>query len=81
MYTKIRARVKIGHLLFNWIKDSCGTNQGGPLSPSMFRKMLNDIFRDFLRIQQGIVLSEDEILVHILWADDLILLSDTIAGL
>jgi hypothetical protein len=47
----------------------------------MFRKMLNDIFRDFLRIQQGIVLSEDEILVHILWADDLILLSDTIAGL
>ena len=80
MYSKIKARIKVGNRLFQWIYDECGTNQGGPMSPTMFRKMLHDL-RTFLTVHCGIVLNDEEILVHILWADDLILMSDSAKGL
>ena len=79
MYSKIKAIVKVKNRLFDWIKDYCGTNQGGPLSPNMFRFILADL-REFLNTEFGIVL-DDEILAHLLWADDLVLMSDSHAGL
>jgi hypothetical protein len=80
MYTKIKARVKINGSLYDWIDDMCGTNQGGPLSPNMFRNMLSDL-KDYFKVNHGIVISEEEILTHILWADDLAIVSDSEAGL
>ena len=80
MYSKIKSRIKISCWLYNWIKDSSGTNQGGPLSPTMFRVMLEDL-RLFLEKEHGIIINDDEILIHMLWADDLILMSSTAAGL
>ena len=46
----------------------------------MFRKMLYDMGR-YLEIEEGIVLNENEILLHLLWADNLILMSDSSKGL
>jgi exonuclease III len=80
MYSQIKAKVKIGIWLYDWIKDDCGTNQGGPLSPSMFRKLLIDL-RNFLKSKHGIVITDGEILLHILWADDLLLVADSPQGL
>jgi hypothetical protein len=80
MYSKIRARVKINGSFYDWIDDMCGTNQGGPVSPNMFRNMLADL-KEYLNTNYGIVMSEDEILTHILWADDLALVSDSEKGL
>ena len=79
MYSKIKAIVKVKNRLFEWIKDYCGTNQGGPLSPNMFRFILTDL-REFLDIEFGIVL-EEETIAHLLWADDLVLMSDSQVGL
>ena len=79
MYSKVRATVNIGNILYDTIKDECGTNQGGHLSPNMFRFMLAD-FKYFYTNYVGIVL-DDEILVLILWADDLLFMSDTTEGL
>ena len=45
----------------------------------MFRKYLADL-GEYFNNQHGIVIS-DEILVHQLWADDLILYSDTCEGM
>ena len=64
MYSKIKAKVKIGHLLYEWIYDKSGTNQGGPLSPSIFRKMLCDL-RTYLQVSHGMVLNDTEILFHL----------------
>jgi hypothetical protein len=80
MYSKIKARLKIKKKLYQWIVDLCGTNQGGPLSPNMFRKMLHDL-KQYLDVQHGIVMGDNEIIVHLLWADDLVLLCDTAKGL
>ena len=79
MYSKIKAKVKINNLLYSWIKDWSGSNQGGPLSPNMFRFMLGDLI-DYLYKEFGVCLDE-EILCHLLWADDLILMEDSPAGL
>jgi hypothetical protein len=80
MYSKIRAKVKLGNWMYEWIDDECGTNQGGPINTNMFKNMLDDL-RDFLDIEHGIVVSEEQIIVHMLWADDLILLADSAKGL
>ena len=80
MYSKVKARIKVKNQLYRWVIDLCGTNQGGPLSPNMFRRMLYDMGR-YLDIEEGIVLNENEILLHLLWADDLILMSDSSKGL
>ena len=47
MYSKTQATIKVNNLLYDIIKDKCGTNQGGPLSPNLFRFMLADL-SDFL---------------------------------
>ena len=80
MYNKTKARVKINGVLYHFIKDFIGMNQGGPISPNLFRKFLADLI-DFLKIECGIALSSDTVLLHLLWADDLILLSDSNEGL
>ena len=43
MYQKIKVRIKIGSWLYAWLQDESGTSQGGLLSPTMFRDMLNDV--------------------------------------
>ena len=80
MYSKIKARVKVNNLLYDWIFDSSGTNQGGPLSPGMFRKLLQDLIA-FLDLTEGIVINGSEVIAHLLWADNLILMSDNRKGL
>ena len=50
-----------------------------PLSPNMFRFMLADL-KNYLDNQYGINLS-DQLLVHLLWVDDLVLVSDSPQGL
>ena len=56
-----------------------GVNQGGISSGLLFRKYMADL-GDYLNAEYGVVIS-DEIIVHLLWADDLILFSDTEKGL
>ena len=72
-------RVKVGGKLSSLIKDELGVNQGGNASPTLFRKYLADL-REYLSKHVGICVSDNTI-AHLLWADDLVLLSDTAAGL
>ena len=74
MYIKIGARVKVNHRLYDLIDDSCGTNQGGPLSPNIFRCMLSDHSK-YIDSNFASVL-DDDMVAHMLWADDLVLFAD-----
>ena len=58
---------------------STGVNQGGNASSCLFRRYLADI-GDYLSTSVGVCF-EEEILLHLLWADDLLLVSDTTDGL
>ena len=79
LYSKTYFRVKCQGVLSPPILDQLGVNQGGNASPTLFIKFLSDL-GDYLIKHNGICIG-DNIIVHLLWADDLILISDTKQGL
>ena len=79
LYDKSQFRVKRNGKLSPVINNYSGVNQGGISSGLLFRKYMADL-GDYLNAEYGVVIS-DEIIVHLLWADDLILFSDTEKGL
>ena len=78
LYTKTYFRLKQGGYLTDLILQWVGVNQGDNASQIIFRKYLADL-RNYLTENTGVILSDDEILVHLLLADDLILTSTTTA--
>ena len=77
LYTKTVFRVKHEGKLSEKIRQFIGVNQGGNASPTIFKKYLCDM-KEYLREYTGVVLSDDEILVYLLWADDLINVSTNV---
>ena len=79
LYSKTRYRLKHNSKLSPPITQNIGVNQGGNASPLLFRKYMADLVK-YLHKHTGVCISQD-ILMHLLWADDLILVSSTLAGL
>ena len=76
IYKKTNFRVKTGGKLSSLIKDELGVNQGGNASPTLFRKYLVDL-GEYLSKHSAFA----SLTISSLWADDLVLLSYTVAGL
>ena len=76
---KTKFRQKCSGMLSPAILNENGLNQGGVCSGLLFRKYVADL-EQYLMPEMGICIGET-IIGHLLWADDLILFSDTITGL
>ena len=79
LYSKSNFCVKRNGKLSPLIVNNMGVNQGGIASGFLFRKYMADLGA-YLSREYGIVIA-DEIIAHLLWADDLILFSDTQHGI
>ena len=79
LYTKTVFRIKHNGKVSQIIDNLLGVNQGGTASGLLFRKYIQDI-SDYLKKEYGIVMG-NTILAHLLWADDLILISDNLNGI
>ena len=79
LYSKTSFRVKNNGRVSSMIFNKLGVNQGGVASGLLFRKYMSDL-KTYLSTAHGICMS-NEIIAHLLWADDLILFSDTFKGL
>ena len=79
LYTKTHFRVKRNGKLSAPIASTLRVNQGGVASGLLFRKHLKDL-DDYLKKDAGVCINET-IIAHLLWADDLILFSDTEKGI
>ena len=79
LYGKTSFRVKSKGRVSSIILSKLGVNQGGVASGLLFRKYMCDL-ESYLSISHGVCLN-GEIIAHLLWADDLVLLSDTFHGL
>lgn len=77
LYSKTYFRIKHEGKLSQRISQELGVNQGGNASPILFRKYMSDL-GNYLSKHTGVHIGNDEILMHLLWADDLILLSTKI---
>ena len=73
LYSKTCYRVKHQGKLSDLIFEAIGVLQGGNTSPLLFNKYLSDL-KYFLDGATGICTAE-EIIVHMLWADDLFMVS------
>ena len=79
LYAHSHFRAKRASKISPPISNQIGVNQGGVALGLLFRKYMQDI-SDYLSKVVDVCIS-NEIIVHRLWADDLILFSDTTEGL
>ena len=79
LYTKTKFRVKHQGWLSHLVDNVLGVNQDGVASGFLFRKYMSDL-GTFLDSEYGICVGE-KITAHILWADDLVLISDSEKGM
>ena len=79
MYEKTGYRLKCRGKLSPKVLNDRGVNQGGCASDILFRRYLADV-SDYLTSHSGVCLG-DMIMLHLLWADDLILVTEEIDGM
>ena len=79
LYEKTSFRVKHQGCISFLIRNLVGVNQGGVASGFLFRKYLSDL-DEYLDIH-FVVWVGDMIVAHILWADDLVLMAESISGM
>ena len=79
LYSKTSFRIKNNGRISSTIFNNLGVNQGGVASGLLFKKYMSDL-KTYLSTAHGICIN-NKIIAHLLWADDLILFSDTFRGL
>ena len=79
LYSKTHYRVKRGGKLSPMIPSLTGVNEGGAASGILFRKYLQDL-DEYLKKDAGLCIGETFV-AHLLWADDLVLFSNTKKGI
>ena len=82
MYKKTKCAVKMKDSITNYFDYTRGVRQGCPISPILFNIYVNDIFK-IMNENNGsdIFLKEGEPINALMYADDLILISETETGL
>ena len=83
MYTHSKAKIKLLNKLSDKIEVLCGTEQGHPMSPELFKCFVHQLSEDLnsLKNIEVPVLNTVNKVTHLLWADDLILLALSRASL
>ncbi len=81
MYSKTKSTVKLNGLLAeNPFEEVLGVAQGGVLSPYLFKSFLSDM-AELFSVTYGVKIDEMTALCYLLWADDLVLFSESAQGL
>ena len=82
MYKKTKCAVKMGGSCTEFFAVTRGVRQGCPLSPILFNLYVNDIFTIMNQNNEFEIFLNKEVPINaLMYADDLILLSDTPKGL
>ena len=79
MYSNSKAKVKLLNKLSAEIDILCGTEQGHPMSPELFKCYVHDLSEDLNNASESgdidVPILSNMMISHLLWADDLILLA------
>ena len=82
MYSKEITCVKVGNKLTDTFQTSQGVKQGCILSPLLFNIFLSDLPKNFHNKENDLLkLNENESISSLIWADDLLLFSESQNGL
>ena len=76
MYTNSSAKIKLLNKLSERIDVLCGTEQGHPMSPELFKIFIHQLSEDLNELEEvEVPIINSTRVTHLLWADDLILLA------
>ena len=81
MYQNTNCRIKFQNGITHAFPSTCGVKQGDVLSPILFNLYINGLIQDLNQKITDPVVVEDVTLSALLYADDIILLSETEEGL
>ena len=76
MYSKLEVCVRVNEMRSQFINSAVGVRQGDPLSPNFFKIFINDL-PDYIGLDYDPVSVNDIPLNSILYADDIVLISNT----
>ena len=78
MYTNSAAKIKLLNKLSEEIDVLCGTEQGHPMSPELFKCFVHQLSEELNNLDDvEVPVLNSEYITHLLWADDLVLLALT----
>ena len=70
------AKIKLLNKMSEKIELLCGTEQGHPMSPELFKCFIHQLSVDLNNVTENMVPELNSVQVtHLLWADDLVLLA------
>ena len=75
MYANSSAKVKLLNKLSEKIDILCGTEQGHPMSPELFKCFINDLSEQLNSLDVAVPILDGKEVSHLLWADDLVLMA------
>ena len=80
LYSQLQSCVRVNDNFTDWFSISSGVRQGDNLAPTLFAVFINDLANEINMTQCGVSVSEQMISL-LMYADDIILISDSQEGL
>ena len=81
MYSNLQNFVRLNRNITDWFSVETGVCQGDNLDPTLFALFINDLTLDMNSVHSGISFDKDLELSILLYADDVVLLSNSADGL
>ena len=81
LYTNLESCVRIHGRLTDWFSQTSGVRQGDTLAPTLFAIFINDLALEINALSCGVTIGDGEQVSILLFADDIVLISDTEDGL
>ena len=81
IYSEATCSINVNNILTEWFKTDSGVIQGDTLSPTLFNIFINDMVNEVNALNLGIPFDDGNRLSILLYADDIVVLSETEAGL
>ena len=81
MYSNLQSCVRVNGRLTEWFDQTAGVRQGDTLAPTLFALYINDLASEINALGRGVTLDTGEIVSILMYADDIVLISDSAEGL
>ena len=81
MYSNLKASVNLGGYLTNWFRITGGVRQGDNLAPTLFAIFINSLAECINNLNCGVQVEENLEISILMYADDIVLISETEEGL
>ena len=81
MYSNLECCFRVNGRLTDWFRQTAGVRQGDTLAPTLLAIFVNDLVPEINNLRCGVPISDDNTVSILLYADNIVLISDSSDGL